>query len=163
VPSKVASFSVDHTRLKAGVYVSRIDTYQGTSVTTFDVRLVSPYAQEPLSAAALHTIEHLGAVYLREHSTWADRILYWGPMGCQTGFDFLVFGDVSAKEAVPLLKDTFAFIAEYKGEIPGAHDAAECGNYRLHDLTQAQEASRRFARVLETWKEEDSCYPQLTK
>lgn len=158
---KVASFSVDHTQLKAGVYVSRTDTYQGVCVTTFDVRLVSPYTQPPLTAGALHTIEHLGAVYLREHSSWAERILYWGPMGCQTGFDFLVFGDVTAKEAVPLLKDTFAFIAHYQGEIPGAHTAAQCGNYRLHDLPQAQEISRHFVRVLENWQEPDSQYPRL--
>ena len=156
---KVASFEVDHEQLIPGVYVSRKDRIGEQVVTTFDVRLTAPYRQEPLSAAVLHTLEHVGAVYLREKSAWALRILYWGPMGCQTGFDLLVAGDFEAKEAVPVLRETFAFIAGYEGKIPGAAAARECGNYRLHDLAGAKQVAREFVRVLAAWTPEKSVYP----
>lgn len=156
---KVASFEVDHTQLQPGVYVSRTDAVGNTVVTTFDVRLTAPYREEPLSPAVLHTLEHLVAVYLREKSDWAGRILYWGPMGCQTGFDFLVIGEVSAAEIVPLLRVAFEFVAKFDGVIPGAEHAYQCGNYKLHDLKGAKEVAHRFATLLACWKENQSEYP----
>ncbi len=157
--NKVASFEVDHTQLQPGVYVSRKDTVGNTVVTTFDVRLTAPYREEPLSAPVLHTLEHLVAVYLREKSSWADRVLYWGPMGCQTGFDFLVMGEVAAAEIVPLLRAAFEFVAKFEGEIPGAQHAWQCGNYKLHDLKGAKEVAIRFSALLADWKEKQSEYP----
>ena len=156
---KVASFEVDHEQLTPGVYVSRKDRIGEQVITTFDVRLTAPYRQETLPAAVLHTLEHLGAVYLREKSAWALRVLYWGPMGCQTGFDLLVAGDFGAKEAVPVLRETFSFIAGFTGEIPGAAQARQCGNYRLHDLAGAKQAAQKFLDVLAAWTPDQSVYP----
>lgn len=156
---KVASFEVNHEQLTPGVYVSRKDRVGDQIVTTFDVRLTAPYRQKPLSAAVLHTLEHLGAVYLREKSAWALRILYWGPMGCQTGFDFLVVGDFEPKDAVAILRETCLFIANFKGEIPGASHARQCGNYRLHDLPGAKQVAQNFIHVLAAWTPEKSVYP----
>ncbi|MBR4592752.1 MAG: S-ribosylhomocysteine lyase [Elusimicrobiaceae bacterium] len=157
---KVASFEVDHERLNAGVYVSRQDKFGTQIITTFDVRLTAPYRNTPLSAAVLHTLEHLGAVYLREQSVWADRMLYWGPMGCQTGFDLLVFGDCAVAEAVAVLRAAFLFISRYEGDIPGAQYAWQCGNYRLHDLPGARKAAADFVRILTDWTPEKSVYPR---
>ena len=157
--NKVASFEVNHEQLTPGVYVSRKDRVGDQIITAFDVRLCAPYRQEPLSPSVLHTLEHVGAAYLREQSAWALRILYWGPMGCQTGFDFLVAGDFEAKDAVPVLRATFAFMAEFEGEIPGASEARQCGNYRLHDLPGAKRLAHDFLRVLESWTPEKSAYP----
>ena len=158
--NKVATFEIDHTQLKPGVYVSRQDKMGTQVVTTFDVRLKTPYQEMPLTPAVLHTIEHLGAVYLREKSTMADRVLYWGPMGCQTGFDLLIAAEMSAREIVPVLRNTFLFIANFEGEIPGAQFAWQCGNYQLHDLDGARQEAKKFAAILENWCEEASVYPR---
>lgn len=157
--NKVASFEVDHTQLQPGVYVSRKDAVGNTVVTTFDVRLTAPYREEPLSSAILHTLEHLVAVYLREKSSWADRVLYWGPMGCQTGFDLLVTGETTPEQLAPVLSEAFEFVVNFKGTIPGAEYAWQCGNYRLHDLKGAKEAARRFLKVLLAWTPEKGVYP----
>lgn len=157
---KVASFEVDHEKLVPGVYVSRQDEVGGSTVTTLDVRLTAPYRQAPLAAAVLHTLEHLGAVYLREQSAWKGRTLYWGPMGCQTGFDLLVTGRVTAQEAAAVLQKTFQFVAGFEGEIPGAQYAWQCGNYKLHDLPGAKQAAQDFTRVLAAWTPEKSNYPR---
>ena len=159
---KVATFEIDHTQLKPGVYVSRQDHAQSAVITTFDVRLKKPYQEPPLCPEVLHTIEHLGAVYLREKSAWASRILYWGPMGCQTGFDLLVIGDASPREMVPVLREAFLFIANFEGEIPGAQFAWQCGNYQLHDLPGARQEAKKFAAILAAWHEQDSVYPRRT-
>ena len=160
--SEVATFEIDHTKLAPGVYVSRQDKGSDATVTTFDVRFTRPYKDAPLTPGVLHTIEHLGAVYLREKSSWAPRILYWGPMGCQTGFDLLVTGVATAAEIVPALREMCLFIANFEGDIPGAEFAWQCGNYKLHDLNGARAAAQKFADVLANWKEENSFYPHRT-
>lgn len=158
--NKVTSFEVDHEKLNPGIYIARRDQLDTKTITTFDVRLKAPYRQVPLSPAVIHTLEHLGAVYLREHSSWADKVIYWGPMGCQTGFDLLIAGTWEASDAVPLLCEAFLFIANFEGPIPGAEHPWQCGNYRLHDLAGAKREARAFAEVLANWKPQDSVYPR---
>ena len=161
--NKVPRFEIDHEKLTPGVYVCRRDEVGAKTVTTFDVRLKAPYRQTPLSPAVMHTLEHLGAVYLREHSSWADKVLYWGPMGCQTGFDLLIEGTWGPADAVSLLCETFLFIVNFEGPIPGAEQAWQCGNYRLHDLAGAKREARAFAEVLANWHPQDSAYPQRVR
>ena len=156
--NKVVHFEVDHEKLNPGVYVSRRDEIGPKVVTTFDVRLKAPYRQTPMSPAVIHTLEHLGAMFLREKSSWADKVIYWGPMGCQTGFDLLISGTWEAADAVPLLCEVFLFIANFEGPIPGAEHAWQCGNYRLHDLSGAKREARVFAEVLANWNPQDSVY-----
>ena len=157
---KIPSFTIDHTRLKRGIYVSRKDHVGGGVVTTFDIRMKEPNREPALHPGALHTIEHLAATFLRNDSEWRDRIVYWGPMGCLTGNYLLVSGDYSPKDIVELMVRTFQFIATYEGEIPGAA-AKDCGNWLLHDLPMARwEAKKFLAEVLECIGEENMDYPQ---
>ena len=124
---KIPSFTIDHIRLERGIYVSRQDNVGGEVVTTFDVRMKEPNREPVLSPSAIHTIEHLAATFLRNHPVWADRIIYWGPMGCLTGNYLIVKGDLTSADILPLLKEAFAFVASYEGEVPGA-TARDCGN-----------------------------------
>lgn len=141
---KIASFTIDHTRLQPGVYVSRRDhTPSGDIITTFDIRLTAPNRQPAVSPEALHTIEHLAATYLRNDATWGDKIVYWGPMGCCTGSYLLMQGDLNPSDIAGLLTEMFEFIADFDGEIPGA-TARDCGNYTFNDLTTAKAVARRF-------------------
>lgn len=157
---KIASFTIDHNRLKRGVYVSRRDTTPGGDIiTTFDVRLTEPNREEAVSPQALHTIEHLAATYLRNDKLWKDKIVYWGPMGCCTGNYLIMQGALTPQEIVPLLTDTFRFISTFEGDIPGA-TARDCGNYTFNDLPEAKKAATRFlTEVLENIKEENMVYP----
>lgn len=133
-----------------GVYVSRKDTTpSGDVVTTFDVRMTAPNRQPALSVPALHAMEHLAATYLRNHPVWKDRVVYWGPMGCCTGNYLLLSGDYSSEDILPLLRETFRFIADFDGEVPGA-TARDCGNYLLMSLPEARMAARDYLRVLES-------------
>ncbi len=146
---KIASFTIDHLTLKPGVYVSRKDsTPSGEVITTFDIRMTAPNRQPALSISALHAIEHLAATFLRNHPVWGPKIVYWGPMGCCTGNYLLLNGDFTSAEIVPLLKETFNFIKEYEGEIPGA-TPKDCGNYLLMNLPEAKMAARDFLKVIE--------------
>ncbi len=157
---KIASFTIDHTRLDRGVYVSRRDTLDGGAVvTTFDLRMKRPNREPAISQSALHTIEHLAATFLRNHPQWGQRIVYWGPMGCCTGNYLLVSGDVSAVEIVPLVVETFRFIAEYEGEIPGANEH-DCGNYLLNNLPMARYEARAYLAVLRNITPEQLRYPE---
>lgn len=157
---KIASFTIDHTRLDRGVYVSRRDTLDGGAVvTTFDLRMKRPNREPAISQSALHTIEHLAATFLRNHPQWGPRIVYWGPMGCCTGNYLLVSGDVSAVEIVPLVVETFRFIAEYEGEIPGANEH-DCGNYLLNNLPMARYEARAYLAVLRNITPEQLRYPE---
>ena len=141
---KIASFTIDHTRLQPGVYVSRRDhTPSGDTITTFDIRLTAPNRQPAVSPEALHTIEHLAATNLRNDATWGDKIVYWGPMGCCTGSYLLMQGDLNPSDIAGLLTEMFEFIADFDGEIPGA-TARDCGNYTFNDLTTAKAVARRF-------------------
>lgn len=158
---KIASFTVDHERLLRGIYVSRRDlTPSGDVLTTFDVRMTEPNRQPALSGAALHTIEHLAATYLRNRPDWKDRVVYWGPMGCRTGNYLILSGDLKPGDIVELIRDTFRFIAEYEGEVPGA-SPRDCGNYTYMDLNEAKVQARRFLDEVLLWlKRENIEYPE---
>lgn len=158
---KIASFTVDHERLLRGIYVSRRDlTPSGDVLTTFDVRMTEPNRQPALSGAALHTIEHLAATYLRNRSDWKDRVVYWGPMGYRTGNYLILSGDLKPDDIVDLIRDTFRFIAEYEGEVPGA-SPRDCGNYTYMDLNEAKVQARRFLdEVLLRLTRENIEYPE---
>ena len=157
---KIPSFTIDHLRLQRGIYVSRKNYVGDEVITTFDIRMKNPNREPALGQGAIHTIEHLAATFLRNHPTWADRIVYWGPMGCLTGNYLLVKGDLESKDILELMLETFRFIADYKGEIPGA-TAKDCGNYLLQDLPMARwEANKYLTEVLEVITDEQLVYPQ---
>lgn len=141
---KIPSFTIDHTRLQPGLYVSRRDfTPAGDCITTFDVRMTAPNREPAIDPRALHTIEHLAATFLRNDPEWASRIVYWGPMGCCTGSYLLLQGDVTPREIVPLITRMFEFIASFEGEIPGA-TATDCGNYTFNDLPEARRVAASY-------------------
>lgn len=156
----IPSFTIDHTRLKRGIYVSRKDNVGSEIVTTFDIRMKEPNREPALSVAALHTIEHLAATYLRNDPIWSDSIVYWGPMGCLTGSYLLMKGDLKPSDIAPLMRDTFSFIENFVGEIPGAA-AKDCGNWTLHDLEDCRKEAGIFLhQVLECLTEENMEYPR---
>lgn len=141
---KIASFTVNHLKLNRGIFLSRSDkTPKGDVITTFDIRLTEPNRQKPLSGEALHTIEHLAATYLRNHPLWKDLIVYWGPMGCHTGNYLIVCGKYQPEDIIPLVTETFEFIADFEGEIPGAN-ARDCGNYTYNNLEEARAEARKY-------------------
>lgn len=141
---KIASFTINHTCLEPGVYVSRRDvTPSGDTVTTFDIRMTRPNREPALSPQALHAMEHLAATFLRNHPVWRDRIVYWGPMGCCTGNYLLVQGSAGSADILPLIRETMEFVASFEGEVPGA-TPRDCGNYSFMDLPAAREAARAF-------------------
>lgn len=157
---KIPSFTIDHNRLLRGIYVSRKDEVGGDTVTTFDIRMKEPNREPALHPGALHTIEHLAATYLRNDAEWKDRIVYWGPMGCLTGNYLLMRGDLKPADIVELMKRTFRFVAEFKGDVPGAAPQ-NCGNWLLHDLPMARwEARKYLEEVLENIKDENMNYPE---
>lgn len=139
----IPSFTVNHEKLKRGVYVSRKDRVDTQVVTTFDVRMKEPNREPALSPSAIHTIEHLAATFLRHHPQWQDRIIYWGPMGCLTGNYLLVRGDYTSADILPLLRETFQFIATFRGHVPGA-SPRDCGNYLLMNLPMARWEARKY-------------------
>ncbi len=143
---RIASFEVDHTKLERGMYTSRIDG----DVTTYDIRTRKPNSEPVMDNASIHTIEHLFATFVR-NSEFSNEIIYFGPMGCRTGFYFLV-RNVSPADAVKLTQDAFKFIADFDGEIPGV-SAAECGNYKDHSLPGAKTEAEKFLPVIENWDE----------
>ena len=142
---RIASFTVNHLLLKPGVYVSRTDRdpASGSVVTTFDLRLTAPNKEPVMNTAECHTIEHLGATFLRNHPVWAPRVVYFGPMGCRTGFYLVVFGGVSSSEILPLVRELFEFVRDFEGEVPGARPE-ECGNYLDQNLAMAKWLARRY-------------------
>ena len=157
---KIASFTVDHIRLVPGVYVSRKDTVNSSVITTFDIRMTSPNDEPVMNTAEVHTIEHLRATFLRNHTDYKDRVIYFGPMGCRTGFYLLLAGDYSSADIVPLLKEMYTFIASYEGEIPGA-SAKDCGNYLDMNLPMAKYLARRFlTNVLTDIHDSQLYYPE---
>lgn len=139
---KIASFTIDHTRLLPGVYVSRRDGQGDGRVTTFDLRLTAPNREPVMDTPAIHTIEHLGATFLRSGAQ-RDRIVYFGPMGCRTGFYLVVFGEVTSEEILPLVRELFEFVADFEGDVPGAAPE-ECGNYLDQNLPMANWLARRY-------------------
>ena len=157
---KIPSFTIDHNRLKRGIYVSRQDNVGNEVVTTFDIRMKEPNREPVLQPEAIHTIEHLAATYLRNDPEWKNSIIYCGPMGCLTGNYLLMKGNLKSADIVELMRRTFRFIADYEGEIPGAAPK-DCGNYLLHNLPLARLEARKFVEeVLDKITEENLIYPQ---
>ena len=156
---KIPSFTIDHNQLLPGIYVSRKDNVGNDVVTTFDVRMKAPNREPALHPGALHTIEHLAATYLRNNEEWQDRIVYWGPMGCLTGNYLLMKGDMKSEEIVKLMIETFEFVANYDGVVPGT-EPQDCGNYLLHDLPMARYEAKQYLKVLKNIKPENLNYPE---
>ena len=156
---KIPSFTIDHNQLLPGIYVSRKDNVGNDVVTTFDIRMKAPNREPALHPGALHTIEHLAATYLRNNEEWQDRIVYWGPMGCLTGNYLLMKGDMKSEEIVKLMIDTFEFVANYDGVVPGT-EPQDCGNYLLHDLPMARYEAKQYLKVLRNIKPENLNYPE---
>ena len=157
---KIASFTIDHIRLVPGIYVSRKDTVSGAVITTFDIRMTSPNDEPVMNTAEVHTIEHLGATFLRNHGEYKDRVIYFGPMGCRTGFYLLLAGDYASSDIVPLMKEMFSFIASYEGEVPGA-SARDCGNCLDMNLPMAKYLAKRFIEnVLTDIQDSQLYYPE---
>lgn len=146
---KITSFTIDHLRLVPGLYVSRIDQAEGHPITTFDIRMTSPNDEPVMNTAEMHTIEHLAATFLRNHKDYGDRIIYFGPMGCRTGFYLLLSGEYTSKEIVPLMTEMFTFIAGFEGDVPGAC-AKDCGNYLDMNLPMARYLARKYLKEVLT-------------
>ncbi|OFK23517.1 S-ribosylhomocysteine lyase [Olsenella sp. HMSC062G07] len=156
---KIASFTINHLLLEPGVYVSRVDSWHGVDLTTFDLRLTAPNREPVMDTAAVHAIEHLGATFLRNDPEWADRVAYFGPMGCRTGFYLVVFGDATPQDVLAPLRRLFAFVRDFSGDVPGARPE-ECGNWHDSDLAQAQWWARRYLeQTLEHIDEAHTTYP----
>ena len=157
---KITSFTIDHLKLVPGLYVSRKDLAGEQVITTFDIRMTNPNEEPVMNTAEVHTIEHLGATFLRNHRDYASKTLYFGPMGCRTGFYLLLVGDYKSKDIVPLMKEMFAFIADFNGDVPGA-TAKDCGNYLDMNLPMANYMAKRYlTEVLENITEKQLIYPE---
>ena len=146
--------------MKPGIYVSRKDNVNGSVITTFDIRMTSPNDEPVMNTAEVHTIEHLGATFLRNHEEWQDRVIYFGPMGCRTGFYLLLAGDYTSRDIVPLMQEMYSFIASFEGDVPGA-SAKDCGNYLDMNLPMAKYLARRFlTEVLTDIQDSRLYYPE---
>lgn len=157
---KIASFTIDHIKLQPGIYVSRKDFVGREVITTFDLRVTSPNEEPVMNTAEVHTIEHLGATFLRNHKTFSDKVIYFGPMGCRTGFYLLLAGDYESKDIVPLITEMFIFIRDFHDEVPGA-SAKDCGNYLDMNLNMANWLADRYLNhVLFNISEERLVYPE---
>lgn len=140
---KIASFTIDHLKLVPGVYVSRKDTIGKEVITTFDLRMTSPNDEPVMNTAEVHTIEHLAATFLRNHPVYGNKTIYFGPMGCRTGFYLLLAGNLTSKEIIPLMIEMFEFIRDFNGEVPGA-SPKDCGNYLDMNLPMANYLAKRY-------------------
>ena len=157
---KIASFTIDHLRLLPGVYVSRKDHVGKEVITTFDIRMTRPNFEPVMNTAEMHAIEHLGATFLRNHREFKDKCVYFGPMGCRTGFYLLLAGDYESKDILDLLTEMFTFIRDYEGQVPGAA-AKDCGNYLDLNLPMAKYlAGKYLEEVLTDITPERLNYPQ---
>ena len=157
---KITSFTIDHIKLQPGVYVSRKDPVGSETITTFDLRMTSPNEEPVMNTAEMHTIEHLAATYLRNHPSFGPKIIYFGPMGCRTGFYLLLAGDYDSKDIIELLKEMFAFIAQFDDEVPGA-SAKDCGNYLDMNLPMARYLAQKYlSEVLLSITEDRLVYPE---
>lgn len=157
---KIESFQVNHLILKRGIYVSRKDAVNDSAVTTFDIRMKEPNNEPVINTAELHAIEHLGATFLRNHAVYDKQTVYFGPMGCRTGFYVIFKGDLKSINVVDIIKEMFKFIKDYEGEIPGA-DPRSCGNYLDMNLPMAKyEAAKFYNDILINLKEENLSYPE---
>lgn len=156
---KITSFTVNHLTLLPGVYVSRKDTVGNEVITTFDLRMTRPNFEPVMNTAEVHTLEHLGATFLRNHAEYKDKTIYFGPMGCRTGFYLLLAGDYESKDVVPLVTEMYAFMKDFEGEVPGAA-ARDCGNYLDMNLNMARYIAKKYYdEVLTNISEERLIYP----
>ena len=157
---KITSFTINHLLLQPGVYVSRKDPVGGTVVTTFDLRLTSPNEEPVMNTAEMHTIEHLAATFLRNHKDYGSKTVYFGPMGCRTGFYLLLTGDYESKDIVPLMIEMWEFIRDFEGDVPGA-SPRDCGNYLDMNLPMAKYLAKKYLEnVLYDIKKERLVYPE---
>lgn len=157
---KIASFTIDHLKLLPGIYVSRKDKVGENVITTFDIRITRPNFEPVLNTAEIHTIEHLGATFLRNHNDFADKTIYFGPMGCRTGFYMILAGDYDSKDVVLLVKEMFAFMKDFEGDVPGAC-AKDCGNYLDMNLNMAKYVCKNYYNnVLQNISENQLIYPK---
>ena len=157
---KITSFTIDHLKLVPGLYVSRKDFAGEQVITTFDIRMTNPNEEPVMNTAEVHTIEHLAATFLRNHAEYADKTIYFGPMGCRTGFYLILAGSYKSKDIVPLLKEMYTFMAEFEGEVPGAA-AKDCGNYLDQNLGMAKYLAKKYlAEVLNDITNERLIYPE---
>ena len=157
---KITSFTIDHIKLQPGVYVSRKDPVGNSVITTFDIRMTSPNEEPVMNTAELHTIEHLAATFLRNHKEFGPKMIYWGPMGCRTGFYVIFAGDLKSEDILPVLREAADFVLSYEGEIPG-YSPRDCGNYLDNNLNLAKIYMRKFKQeVLDTPSPQRLVYPQ---
>ena len=157
---KIASFTVNHLDLMPGVYVSRKDKVGAETITTFDLRMTAPNREPVMNTAEIHTIEHLGATFLRNDPEYKDRVIYFGPMGCRTGFYLVMAGDLTSKDIVSLVIRMFEFVRDFEGDIPGAA-ARDCGNYLDQNLPMANFLARRYLEnTLYDIKDDRLVYPE---
>ena len=156
---KITSFTIDHIKLQPGIYVSRQDKVGAETLTTFDLRMTSPNEEPVMNTAEMHTIEHLAATFLRNHADWKERVIYFGPMGCRTGFYLILAGDLYSRDIVPLMQEMYQFIADFEGEVPGA-SAKDCGNYLDMNLPMAKFLAHKYlTEVLDNISEDRLSYP----
>ena len=156
---KITSFTIDHIKLQPGLYVSRKDKIGSETVTTFDLRLTKPNGEPVMNTAEMHTMEHLAATYLRNEPRWKDSVIYFGPMGCRTGFYLLLAGDLESADVLSLVKDCFAFIRDFRQEVPGA-SARDCGNYLDMNLPMANYWGAKYTDLLENITQDRLVYPK---
>ncbi|MBR6004042.1 MAG: S-ribosylhomocysteine lyase [Lachnospiraceae bacterium] len=157
---KIASFTINHIKLKPGVYVSRKDKVGSEVITTFDLRMTSPNDEPVMNTAEVHTMEHLGATFLRNDPEWKDRVIYFGPMGCRTGFYMVLAGDLTSKDVVDLVTRMYKFMADFEGDVPGA-SPKDCGNYLDMNLNMAKFLAAKYVKeVLTNIKEDRLVYPE---
>lgn len=140
---KIASFTIDHIKLQPGIYVSRKDPVGNEVITTFDLRMTSPNEEPVMNTAEIHTVEHLAATFLRNHPVYKEKTIYFGPMGCRTGFYLLLAGDLTSEDIVPLIVELFEFIRDFEGEVPGA-SPKDCGNYLDMNLNMARYLAGKY-------------------
>lgn len=156
---KITSFTIDHLKLIPGVYVSRVDYAGESPITTFDLRMTSPNDEPVMNTAEMHTIEHLAATFLRNHAEFGDKTIYFGPMGCRTGFYLLLSGKYESCDIIPLMREMFSFIAAFEGDVPGA-SAKDCGNYLDMNLPMAKYLAKKYLdEVLTDITDERLIYP----
>ena len=158
--NKIESFTIDHLKLIPGIYVSRKDFVGKEAITTFDIRMTRPNFEPVLNTAEVHTIEHLGATFLRNHNEFSEKTIYFGPMGCRTGFYMVLAGDYSSQDVVPLVTEMFEFMKDYEGDVPGAC-AKDCGNYLDMNLNMAKYVCQKYYNeVLSNLSDERLIYPE---
>ncbi len=157
---KIASFTINHLKLQPGIYVSRRDNIGNETLTTFDLRMTSPNEEPVMNTAEVHTIEHLGATFLRNHELYKEKTVYFGPMGCRTGFYLILAGKLESKDIVPLVREMYEFIRDFEGEVPGA-SPMDCGNYLDINLPMAKYLAAEYLdRVIRDIDESRLVYPQ---